>query len=80
MVFIKTVVWYRRTGFRLFAVTMLLILLPMLIFWNYTLDSSRRAVQAQYAERMRTGLYGTSLMMQSLMEEVGSLGREISRA
>ena len=63
----------------MFAVTTLLILLPMLIFWNYTLDSSRRTVQAQYAERMHTGLYGTSLMMQSLMEEVGSLGREISR-
>ena len=76
---IKTVAWYRRIGFRLFAVTALLVLLPMLIFWNYSLRSSRSAALAQYAERMHTSLYGASLMMESLMEEAGTLGREVSR-
>ena len=75
----KNIVWYRRIGFRLFAVTMLLVLLPMFLFWNYSLRSSRHAEREQYAERMHTSLYGASLMMENLMNEVGSAGRQISR-
>lgn len=75
----ESVVWYRRISFRLFMVTALIVFLPMFLFWNYSLAASRDFLRVEHADRMHTSLYGASLMMQNLMDEVSTFSREVSR-
>ena len=75
----ESVVWYRRISFRLFMVTALIVFLPMFLFWNYSLAASRDFLRVEHADRMHTSLYGASLMMQNLMDEVSTFSWEVSR-
>ena len=71
----ESVVWYRRISFRLFMVTALIAFLPMFLFWNYSLAASRDFLRVEHADSMYTSLYGASLMMQNLMDEVSTFSR-----
>ena len=48
-------------------------------FWNYFHSFSRNNLLEQSSNAMHTALYGSSLMMQSTMDEVSNFSRKVSQ-
>lgn len=71
--------WYRSIQFRISLIILLTLLIPSMGFWNYFHSFSRNNLLEQSSNAMHTALYGSSLMMQSTMDEVSNFSRKISQ-
>ena len=71
--------WYQSIQFKVSAIIVLIVLIPMVIFWQYFFSLSMRHTLEQSSSSMFTALYGASLTMQNMMDVVSDFSRDISR-
>lgn len=71
--------WFESIRYRVPAIVGLTILIPMLAFLFYTYQSARENILENARHSLYTSLYGSSLLMESSMEEVRSFSKDLSR-
>ena len=74
----KKIPWYHRLRFQVMTVLVILVIIPILIFWNYTQWNNREQLLQQSAASTESGLSSAALMLQNTMEEVRDYSRQIS--
>ena len=75
----KQISWYRSIRFRIPAVIALVLLVPIVVFWHYSMELTRKNMLSQTSNLIYTNLYGASLLMDDVMEQVSDFSREISQ-
>lgn len=75
----RHIIWYQSVQFKVSAIIVLIVLIPMAIFWQYFFSLSKDHALQQMSDRMFTSLYGTSITMQNLMDTVNDFSLELSR-
>lgn len=61
------------------AVIGLVLLVPIVVFWHYSMELTRKNMLSQTSNLIYTNLYGASLLMDDVMEQVSDFSREISQ-
>ena len=56
----------------------LVLLVPIVVFWHYSMELTRKNMLSQTSNLIYTNLYGASLLMDDVMEQVSDFSREIS--
>ena len=75
----KQISWYRSIRFRIPAVIALVLLVPIVVFWHHSMELTRKNMLSQTSNLIYTNLYGASLLMDDVMEQVSDFSREISQ-
>ncbi len=69
----KQISWYRSIRFRIPAVIALVLLVPIVVFWHYSMELTRKNMLSQTSNLIYTNLYGASLLMDDVISTGGSL-------
>ena len=74
----KQISWYRSIRFRIPAVIALVLLVPIVVFWHYSMELTRKNMLSQTSNLIYTNLYGASLLMDDVMEQGDQSGPRLS--
>ena len=74
----KKIPWYRSIGVKLPAIIALCCIVPVLIFSYYNQSQTRQKVMESAQSSIYTSLYGSSLILEQLMESVATFSADLA--